>query len=508
MFIRYLLLFFFFFLSTSLIAKTPIQKPVLKVVASVNTGYTNEDNTGLYWKIIEEVFQGQYKIEKVTTKWDRAIELVSSGKADILLGTTNQDDNRLLYSSSHINKTYPIHAFYLKDRFTINSFTEFDNLSIALRQGSSIDRLLKNKDNIYEVNSIYQADRLVLNQRVDIALAYSYNTHLVSPKNLLSNQEVISERNVYLAFSNNQKGKIIQSSFEKAMQNAINENRLIGLFSNELDYQHAIYPKNNVTNVIQWNLAPKLYNKKTKRLEVLKREVDYSQYLIEQMPKYNFKINTKTSKLNQKVENINLTTCSFNIKRNEKQLNNLYFSKPAHVFIKPKLFFLKSSSLNDLLTSNGDSHTININELITNSPYLQISIRENSSIHKSLTSLLNASVLNKLHVVDELNYKNMMSLLLANRINGFIAWPTIVSELLDNKEDIKNIRSTPIEENIGKNMFSYITCTKSDDGKEVIGAINEILSNPNHHQALFQQTLKQLDQDSQNEYIKLMQLEL
>lgn len=139
---------------------------------------------------------------------------------------------------------------------------------------------------------------------------------------------------------------------------------------------------------------------------------------------------------------------------------------------------------------------------------MQISIRENTSIHKSLTRILPPSVLTKLHLVDELNYKNMMSLLQASRIHGFIAWPTIVSEILDNKEDIQNINSISIEENIGNSIFSYITCTKSVEGKVVIDEINQILSDPDHHHALFHQTPQQLDKDSQNEYIKLMKLEL
>lgn len=483
---------------------------MLKVATSINNGYTNHDNTGLYWQIIAEVLKDQYQIEKITTKWEQAIALVNNGEADVLLGITNTDNEQLVYSTSHINKTYPIHAFYHKDRFTFDSFTELDNLSIALRQDSSIDRLLKNKNNIYQVDSIFQVDKLILNQRVDIALAYSYDTHLVSPDNLISNHEIISAQSVHLAFTNSVKGKALRVKFDSAMQKAIDENRLAALFPNVLDYHHALNAKNNNDNIIQWNLAPKLYNKKTKRLEVLKREVDFSQYLIDQLPEHRFKINTKAPKQNQNqsIDRTALTACSFNIKRNEKQNNSLYFSKPAHVFIKPKLFFLDKSPTANLVNSVEKNQEININELISNNPYLQISIRKNASIHKNSTGILSRSVLSKLHLADELNYKNMMSLLLANRINGFIAWPTIVSELLDDKKDIQHIRSVSIEENIGKNMFSYITCTKSTEGKTVINKINQVLSDPSHHQALFQQALKQLDQDTQNQFIKLMDLSL
>lgn len=508
MFIRNLFLIVLVFGSISVAAYTPEKKPVLRVATSINSGFTNQDNTGLYWQIIEEIFKDHYQIEKITTQWEQAIALVSSGKADILLGITNKDNEQLIYSTSHINKTYPIYAFYHKDRFTFDSFTDLDNLSIALRQGSSIDRLLKNKNNIYQVESIYHVDKLILNQRVDIALAYSYNTHLVSPENLINNQEIISEQSVHLAFTNNSQGKALQSKFDKAMYKAIDEDRLATLFPNELDYQHALYSQNNSDKTIQWNLTPKLYNKNTKRLEVLKREVDYSKYIIEQLPEYHFTLNTKARKQSQNNETSKQTACSFNIKRNETQINSLYFSNPAHVFIKPKLFFLDKSPTANLIKPIKDNQEININELIANNPYLQISIRKNASIHKNLARILSPSVLSKLHIVDELNYKNMMSLLLADRISGFIAWPTMVSELLDNKKDIELIRSVSIEENIGKSLFSYITCTKSIEGKVVIDKINQVLSDPNHHQALFQQTLNQLDQDSQSQFIKLMNLSL
>ena len=218
MIIRYLFLIVLVFGSISVAAYTPEKKPVLRVATSINSGFTNQDNTGLYWQIIEVLFKEHYQIEKITTTWEQALDSVSSGEADILLGITHTNDERFIYSTSHINKTYPIHAFYQKHRFTINSFTDLDNLSIALRKGSSIDRLLNHKNNIYQVESIYHVDKLVLNQRVDIALAYSFNPHLVSPDNLISNQEVIGEQKVRLAFTNSNKGEKLHAEFEKAMQ--------------------------------------------------------------------------------------------------------------------------------------------------------------------------------------------------------------------------------------------------------------------------------------------------
>jgi ABC-type amino acid transport substrate-binding protein len=487
-------------------ANTPTQKPVLKVVASINTGYTNEDNTGLYWRIIEEVFKDHYHIEKVTTKWEKAIELVSNNEADILLGIINKEDNRFIYSSSHINKTYPIHAFYHKDRFTINGFTELDNLSVVLRQGSSIERLLRNKDNIYQVNSIYQADKLVLNQRVDIALAYSYNTHLVSPNNLLSNQEIIGEKNVLLAFKNNNKGLALQSKFDHAMQNAINENRLIKVFPSHLEYQHASYQRNIELDIIQWNLAPKLYNKKTKRLEVLKREVQYSQYLIKELPKFRFNINTKSLKQSLPIDNKMLNACSFSFKASQNK--SLYYSEPAHVYIKPKLFILNDNIPKFLTKPLKNKSSIKLNELMLQNPSLQVAISKDGVIYNNIGLYVDKPLIRKFYVVDVLENKKMMSLLLAKRIHAFIAWPGTVGELLDNKEDIHNIRSISLEEDIGRSVFSYISCSHSPEGKEVIHHINEILSDPKHHKGLFKQTLQQLDKDSQDEYIKLMNLNL
>lgn len=67
MFIHYLFIIVYIFSSFKVAAEVLEQKPVLRIATSVSSGYTNHDSTGLYWKIVEEVFKEHYQIKNNNT---------------------------------------------------------------------------------------------------------------------------------------------------------------------------------------------------------------------------------------------------------------------------------------------------------------------------------------------------------------------------------------------------------------------------------------------------------
>ncbi len=135
-------------------------------------------------------------------------------------------------------------------------------------------------------------------------------------------------------------------------------------------------------------------------------------------------------------------------------------------------------------------------------------ISKNSNIHIALKESLDVRLIDKFHIVDDLNYKSMVSLLMSKRIDAFIAWPSMVSELLDDKANIKNIRSIKINGLFKENIYSYVACSKTLEGLRLIEQANTIISNKTNHVEMYQQSIEQLDQYSQGEFISLLNLAL
>lgn len=483
------------------------KKPLLRVVATINEGYTNEDGTGLYWNIIEEVFKDHYQIVKTTTHWNKAKNLVSSQLADVLIGVTSKEEDFFTLSSSHIDRSYPLYAIYQSEQFTINTPQDLENLAVAIRKHSSIDNLLPNNIHGYFVDSVYQVDKLISNSRVDIAVAYAFNKNLTSKSKQLTRKVILPKQKLYVGFPKNDKGKMRQKEFDQAMKKALKEDRIAKLFPSALKYQHANYFDNQKEKTLKWNLEPRLFNEKTNRLEVLQREIDYSEYLSKQLSQYNFQFESMPYKQTLVVEP-NTTICSLTLKQPKHKDAELIFSQPAHVFIRPKLFFLNENIPSTISHLMDDNASVDIHSLLNDNAYLQIAITRNSNIHTSLKGIVNKQSLSRLHIIDDLNYKSMVSLLLAKRIDAFIAWPSMVGELLDNKSDIEQFRSLALKQKIGDNVFSFITCSKTTEGERLIDQINAIISTPKHQTPLYQQSLKQLDQDTKADFISLLKLAL
>lgn len=483
----------------------PNNKPVAKFVAVENPGFTNKDGTGLYWDIIDTLFSEHYQVIKKTASLNKARNMVSGDLAFAIVGQHRTEQSDFLLSEQHIARTYPIYAIYKDRNIILNGLESLKGYDVAVQKNAALKHLLPQSVHQYNIESIFRADKLIINNKVDIGLVYSYDLHLASPQNLLIHQEILPAQNVYLAFSNDAKGKRWQKIFDQKMAQAIKDNKLKSLYDNELEFRHANYVLSEKKNNINWNLTPKLYNHKTHRLEVLKRELMFSKYIAQQLPEFYFNFTELSDRVvNQKIAN-EVTHCSLSIDKNINKVNKLS-SEPVHTFIKPRLFFLRTNDNDSFTTHLSTFDEVDITALLNNFDELSIAISINSRIYKDLTSFLSKDDMHKFYLVDDLNYKSLVDLLMAKRIDAIIIWPSMVAELLNNKQSLELLDSKLIKQAIGNNLFSVVTCSNSDEGQKIINKINDLLHSPVHQYFLHQGSLEQLDPASKIEYQKLLEL--
>ncbi len=479
------------------------ESDVVKIAATTKTGYTNNDGTGIYWDIVEEVFKSNYQLNKITTSWTKAQKLVSSASADILIGTSDLNQDKLLFSEHHIDLSYPVHAIFDASKHSINTLNDLSGLTIVAKRGTGLKKHLNANTRYYSVKSVYKMDNLVKHNRVDVALTYSYNLHLANSEPTLKQKVLIPEHKIYVAFSDTVKGKLLKKHFDRVMKVLIKNDGLKKLFPTEMAYEHANYQKREERTGIDWVLTPKIFKKKSQDLEVLKQELHLSQYLSKQIPNYKFKLSSASGR---EIDNIfgksKKTVCTL-IPTETPYLSGSAFSESAFVFMKPRLYVLKEGRLK---LPQKQSSAYVISKLIKQVPLPQIAISNNSVIQRKLEKHLHKNSYSKLYIVDDLNYQNMVSMLFSKRIDAFIAWPSMMAELLESNQTVEALNSFQIEEPLGNNIFSFVRCSDTFDGNRIVDEINVILQNPTHQEAIYNSYLETLDIHSKQEFINLMQL--
>jgi polar amino acid transport system substrate-binding protein len=227
-----------FFFSQSF-ASHPL--PVLTVASEEWQEYTNVDGTGTYWDIVREVYGEHYQLEFISTSWSRAINLVETGRADVLVGTYKDTSRQLIYPQHHLDIEYPLYAVFDKKTQSINKADDLAGLIVAGKKDYALERFLPSTSRFYGVEYIDNITRLIDKKRVDVAVTYLTNLPLADPENRFSHHIIGKEERLYLAFTDSKKGDKLQKTYDKKIIKLVKDNKLQQYFLSEAEYQHAQY---------------------------------------------------------------------------------------------------------------------------------------------------------------------------------------------------------------------------------------------------------------------------
>ena len=208
-------------------------------ISGIWDDYSNADNSGVYWDIIDKVFKEDFSITKNTSIWTRAIHSFEQEQVDVLVGAYKEDVSiDAIFSSFHLDYEYPLYAF-ARNKITLDRIKEKDtSLTVCLDSGSSLRKHVPfiSKNNIVET-SFTQCETLLKNNKIDFVIEYDYN--LKQSTLALPRMVLMESSPLFLVFHNTLKGHFLKSYFDKNIAKLARKGILKGLFPDEDSYNRA-----------------------------------------------------------------------------------------------------------------------------------------------------------------------------------------------------------------------------------------------------------------------------
>lgn len=476
-------------------------KPVVKIVALEMPGYTNSNGSGTYWDMMNAIFSSDYQLNFIAASPSEFARYIADKGADIYIGTNLEQPQGLIVTSQHIDIRYAIYLLHQQAAFDLNLLP---TLIVAAKRDGYLQSALKQSNGLYQVDSIENITKLIENQRVDAALSYSYNLSLSDPKNRLKTLKLQPEMKVYAGFNNEGVGQQLAKVFEQRFPVLINDGTIASTFANNAEYSHANLLRHTGNKQISWHIIPKKFDPKTKKLSPVASEVFMAQGIDSLMPNIdlNIKFNSMRQLKNELINNEN--TCVHNIVKNTERESYAYFSKPSYVFLPPRIIMkndrVKQLDFNDFAI-NG---VVDMKQLFIQYPELRVSVVQDSNTDKVLRENVSQEVIERLYYSKDNSLNNTFSLFLSDRVDAVITWPSLISSVLDDRETSETLTSYQISNFEETGITTYIACSKSKVGTEMIDRINHIFSDAKNRDTLFAPEYLKMDANSKATFRTLL----
>jgi len=218
------------------IKKTPEN---ISFIAGSWLDYTNADGSGVYWDIIDRLFDRDFVITKKTSTWARALRAFEQNKIEVLVGAFRKEIIAgALYSSFHIDYEYPLYAFF-RNKDVLTRFKAQDkSLSACLNSGASLLKYAEfiKKDNVIET-SLKQCELLIAKGKVDVIIEFDYNLSTVTQA--LPRVELREASPMFLVFHNTPKGHFLKHYFDENISRLARDNVLEKIFPDQITFKQA-----------------------------------------------------------------------------------------------------------------------------------------------------------------------------------------------------------------------------------------------------------------------------
>lgn len=183
--------------------------------------FTNTDGTGLYWEIIEHVYQ-QYElqVDTETTNYTRSMALVKNGKAHAYVGSYLDEVEFAQYPQYHLDVDY-IAACTQKSSNTLIDKKHLLNQEVAWIKDYSFERVLDLPLDYQEVPDRETGLKMVANGRVDLYLDAKSDIDIFFREQpqfkTMLKCKVVHREKIYLAFSEDSIGQSLRSKWDETI---------------------------------------------------------------------------------------------------------------------------------------------------------------------------------------------------------------------------------------------------------------------------------------------------
>lgn len=497
-----LLVAFLLFYSANLAAQEQVE---LVVVTEEKSEKANIDGTGTYWELMKAIYGDNFQLTLQVLSRHSKERKNQIDNSDIYIASKRAIDESWLLAKQHIDVEYPIHILYKEGQLDTQNPSGFADKIIAGKSKSGLESALPLQSNYYEVESIKGIDKLILNERIDAALVYSYNLRLADYHSSLISQEWLPETLIQVAFANDSKGRMLKNKYDEKMTLLLKANQLSSFYKSKVAYQHANLNKHNKPS-INWYLVPKIFDQDTQKLQVPKWELVMSNYFASSLERLDFDIKMNSASAVKKKIAEAQGSCSINVRKSREVNSQVIYSRAVNSYIVPRLYVVRNSQMEKHVQNYIQKQTISIETLLNSDRKIRILIKDNYNIRDKLKKQLSEKNIRRIISIDDASYSKLLAMLNHSRVDGLIIYPSIISELQPTAEK-DSLVSFTLDKAIGNELMTYVACHNDSKGKEVIAHVNELLSDKEHQSKLYEQVLNQMDKNSAQYFIDSLQLD-
>ncbi|MBN1981866.1 MAG: transporter substrate-binding domain-containing protein [Chitinivibrionales bacterium] len=209
--------------------------PEFHAVADAWPEVTNNDGTGLFFDVIRMV----YEPAGITMKYEimpyaRTNEMVKKLEADAWVASFLNEQDYPLYPKWHFDRVPQVAVFKKETEKNWKGETTLTGKKVAWNRGFNLDKFIKVKVNLTEVNGTENGMNMLEKGRVEfyVNAKPDIEKFVESAKFDMSNYQVehLLFLNLYMAYSNNERGKYFKEVWDKRMEELVKSPKLKELY--------------------------------------------------------------------------------------------------------------------------------------------------------------------------------------------------------------------------------------------------------------------------------------
>ena len=201
------------------------------------------DGSGMYWDLVRKIYEPEgVKVKIGTSTYTRSIGLMKTGEVDAMLGAYADEIKGALYSKNHFDADV-VAALFKKDLVTWKGESSLKDKHIASIKGYQISDYISVPFKVHEYRDREEIIKLLNDEKVDFFVDAQMDIQeelkkAYVPKNTFK-VETVKQLNVYIVFSDNDRGKYLRDMFDRRFRILLSEGEIKRIYEK---WNWPVYP--------------------------------------------------------------------------------------------------------------------------------------------------------------------------------------------------------------------------------------------------------------------------
>jgi len=184
---------------------------------------TNADGSGFYWELLDLIYGAKgIKVDKNVMPYERAVNMVKAGKADLWVGSYANEEEFPIYPQYPMDADI-VAAVYKKDKIDLSKGQEaLKDKKVGWIRGYSYDSYLDVPVKVTKLDGRASGIKMVIADRLDAFLDAKHDIELELQKGEIDRSGIdvkeILQLKLYMAFANNDKGRELAQIWDSRLK--------------------------------------------------------------------------------------------------------------------------------------------------------------------------------------------------------------------------------------------------------------------------------------------------